>query len=141
MDAKIIAERWEKATSYPWIIDKGIDAICEECGTIIYETAAIIRRQDNGAGICEILIDELANENAEAIANAPTDIRALLQANADQKAEIERLQERELKMRNCANCKHGSYDSDGLLCKSQKYQKCYENGYKYWVWEGETPND
>ena len=80
-----IEQRWEKATKGPWIADmRPVATECGECGEFAYEVPGVIRCKSDGCGIVDVQESEKQNENAAAIAHAPTDISALL-------AEVRRL--------------------------------------------------
>ena len=83
-----IEQRWTKATRGPWIADmRPVATECGECGEYSYEVAGVVRRKSDGCGIVDVQDSEKQNENAQAIASAPTDIALLL-------AEVRRLQEK-----------------------------------------------
>lgn len=85
MNVQEIKERWSKATRGPWVADmRPVATECGECGEYAYEVPGVIRRKSDGCGIVDVQESEKQNENAAAIASAPTDIAFLL-------AEVERL--------------------------------------------------
>ena len=85
MNVQEIKERWSKATRGPWVADmRPVATECGECGEYAYEVPGVIRRKSDGCGIVDVQESEKQNENAAAIASAPTDIAYLL-------AEVERL--------------------------------------------------
>lgn len=116
MNVQEIRERWSKATRGPWVADmRPVATECGECGEYAYEVPGVIRRKSDGCGIVDVQESEKQNENAAAIAAAPTDIAWLL-------AEVERL-------RCCGTCGNWEqFDEFG----SEKIHNCIANKKLTW---------
>lgn len=93
-ELQAIKGRWAKATPGPWFVENGEIVKPINDGERLF--LVVGNEVDEDGFVGEFV---MSSADAQAIANAPTDIADLL-------AEVERLQAENLSMKCCGNCRY-----------------------------------